>query len=87
MINAVGSSLVAVTAFGLTTAVNYSLSGLVDWPLAFAFVAGGLGGSLGGTRLAHHLSKERGRLSVVFAIVIFTVAIYILVRSGIDARG
>ena len=87
MINAVGSSLVAVTAFGLTTAVNYSLSGLVDWPLAFAFVAGGLGGSLGGTRLAHHLSKERGRLSVVFAIVIFTVAIYMLVRSGIDAWG
>jgi uncharacterized membrane protein YfcA len=30
MINAVGTSLVAVTAFGLTTAYNYALSGLVD---------------------------------------------------------
>lgn len=87
MIYAVGSSLVAVTAFGLTTAVNYSLSGLVDWPLAFAFVVGGLGGSLGGTHLAHHLSKERGRLTTVFAILIFSVAVYMLVKSGIDAWG
>ena len=29
MINAVGTSLVAVTAFGLTTAANYAWSGLV----------------------------------------------------------
>lgn len=34
MINAIGSSLVAVTAFGLTTAANYAFSGLVDWLLA-----------------------------------------------------
>lgn len=87
MINAVGSSLVAVTAFGLTTAVNYSLSGLVNWPLAFAFVAGGLAGSFGGTHLARHLSKERGRLSVVFAILIFSVAIYMLVESAMEAWG
>jgi hypothetical protein len=30
LINAIGSSLFAVTAFGLTTAVSYALSGLVD---------------------------------------------------------
>ena len=52
MINAVGSSLVAVTAFGLTTAANYAFSGLVDWPLALAFIAGGLGGGIAGTRRA-----------------------------------
>ena len=40
MINAVGSSLVAVTAFGLTTAANYALSGLVDWALAGVFIVG-----------------------------------------------
>ena len=45
---AVGSSLVAVTAFGLTTAVNYALSGLVDWYLAALFISGGVvGGMLG----------------------------------------
>lgn len=87
MINAVGSSLVAVTAFGLTTAINYSLSGLVDWPLAFAFVAGGLAGSLLGTKLARHLSKERGRLSTVFAILIFAVAAYMLFESAEAAWG
>ena len=34
LINAIGSSLVSVTAFGLTTAASYACSGLVDWPLA-----------------------------------------------------
>ena len=52
MINAVGTSLVAVTAFGLTTAFNYALSGLVDWTLAAVFIAGGVLGGLGGTVLA-----------------------------------
>ena len=36
ILNAVGSSLVSVTAFGLTTAGNYAWSGLVDWPLGRA---------------------------------------------------
>ncbi len=35
LINAIGSSLVSVTAFGLTTAASYAVSGLVDWPLGF----------------------------------------------------
>ena len=33
LINAIGSSLVSVTAFGATTAASYAWSGLVDWPL------------------------------------------------------
>ena len=49
LINAIGSSLVSVTAFGLTTAASYAWSGLIDWPLAFLFI---LGGTLGG--LARH---------------------------------
>lgn len=87
MINAVGSSLVAVTAFGLTTAINYSLSGLVDWLLAFTFIGGGLVGSLAGTHLARHLSKERGRLAIVFAVLIFIVAAYMLWKSAAAAWG
>ncbi|CCW19286.1 membrane protein [Sphingobium indicum BiD32] len=42
MINAVGSSLVAVTAFGLTTALNYAFAGLIDWGLAAPFIGGGI---------------------------------------------
>ena len=34
IMNAVSSSLVAVTAFGLTTATSYAWSGLVSWALA-----------------------------------------------------
>lgn len=81
MIHAVGTSLVAVTAFGLTTAFNYALSGLVDWALAAWFIAGGVAGSLGGTRLAKSLSAK-GQLAKVFAALIFAVAAYMLWRSG-----
>jgi uncharacterized membrane protein YfcA len=87
MIYAVGSSLVAVTAFGLTTAINYSLSGLVDWALAFAFIGGGLIGSLAGTQLAGRLSEERGRLATVFSVLIFIVAAYMLWKSAAAAWG
>ena len=38
MLNAVGSSLVAVTAFGAATAASYAVSGLVDWKIAGLFV-------------------------------------------------
>ena len=39
MLNAVGTSLVAVVAFAFTTALNYARSGPVDWPLAATLVA------------------------------------------------
>ncbi|MFC3216527.1 MULTISPECIES: sulfite exporter TauE/SafE family protein [Sphingomonadaceae] len=79
---AVGTSLVAVTAFGLTTAANYAFSGLIDWPLAILFIIGGAFGSLAGTRLARRLGAETGRLTLVFAILIFAVAAYMLWRSA-----
>ncbi|MGY4567126.1 sulfite exporter TauE/SafE family protein [Bradyrhizobium sp. USDA 3256] len=78
---AVGSSLVAVTAFGLTTAANYALSGLVDWYLAALFVSGGVLGGLFGARSANSLAARKGALNTVFAALIFAVAIYMLVRN------
>lgn len=87
MINAVGSSLLAVTAFGLTTAANYALSGLVDWGLALVFILGGIGGGVLGTRLARHLTRSRDRLTAVFAVLIFVVAAYMLWESGGAAFG
>jgi uncharacterized membrane protein YfcA len=85
MINAVGSSLFAVTAFGLTTAANYALSGLVDWALAVAFIAGGFVGSVFGMRLAKRLTSSRDRLTLVFAVLIFAVAAYMLWKSAAAA--
>ena len=81
IINAIGSSLVAVTAFGLSTAASYAWSGLVSWKLAGLFIAGGLAGGVIGTRLARSLSAERGVLNVVFAVVIIAVALYMLTRN------
>ncbi len=80
MINAVGTSLVAVTAFGLTTAANYAVSGLVDWVLAAVFILGGGLGGYFGTHLAKRLAGG-GQLKTVFAILIFVVALYTLWKS------
>src|SRR5262249_43376641 len=63
ILNAIGSSLVAVAAFGLTSAANYAASGLVDWALAGIFIAGGVLGGLGGAALARHLAGRRGVLN------------------------
>jgi uncharacterized protein len=81
IMNAVSSSLVAVTAFGLTTAASYAWSGLISWGLAGLFVAGGIAGGLLGTRSARLLSARRGALNIVFAAVIIAVALYMLARN------
>jgi uncharacterized protein len=81
IMNAVSSSLVAVTAFGLTTAASYAWSGLISWGLAGLFIAGGIVGGLIGTRSARHLSERRGALNSVFATVIIAVALYMLARN------
>jgi len=81
-INAVGSSLVSVGAFGLTTAVSYAFAGLVDWPIAGLFILGGLGGGLAGVALAKRLSQRRAVLTRLFAGVVVAVAVFILWRSA-----
>lgn len=81
ILNAVGSSLVAVTAFGLTTAINYSVSGLVNWTLAGIFIGGGVLGGIAGVAAAKMLASHRGALNIVFAASIFRVALYMLYRS------
>ena len=86
MIMAVASSLVAITAFGLTTSVSYALSGLVDWPLAGVFILGGvLGGVLGG-RFARHLASKKDLLARVFAVVVAIVGAYVCVTSWSGAN-
>lgn len=81
ILNAVGSSLFSVGAFGATTAANYALSGLVNWRIAVLFIGGGMLGGFGGLRLAVHLAERRGMLTRVFAFVLFAVAAYMLYRS------
>jgi len=82
MINAIGSSLLAVGTFGLATALNYAWSGLVDWTVAGEFIAGGAIGGIAGMQLARRLAAYKRALNLVFAGVIFLVAAYVLGRSG-----
>ena len=81
MLYAVGSSLLSVAAFGFTTAANYAWSGLIDWPVALVFIAGGAAGGLLGIRLATRLSERRGALTRVFAVLVILVAVYMAVRT------
>ena len=87
MIVAVGSSLVSVTAFGLTTAANYALSDLIDWRLVLLFVGGGVAGGLAGGRLATALAAKKRALSIVFAVVVAAVGIYVVVRGIVNLMG
>lgn len=78
---AVGSSLFSVGAFGLTTAANYAVSGLIDWQLAGLFVVGGVGGGLAGIAAASRIAARKGLLTQVFAAAIFAVALYMAYRN------
>src|SRR3546814_11698130 len=64
---AVGTSLVVVTALGLTTATSYAPSGHVDWLLTALLIAGGVGGAplgiLSGRKLAPRKKPSNGRAS------------------------
>jgi hypothetical protein len=81
MLQAVGSSLFSVGAFGATTATSYALDGLIDWRVALLFIGGGLVGGAVGASFAQRLAAQRGALQRVFAGVVFAVAAYMLWRS------
>jgi uncharacterized membrane protein YfcA len=81
LLAAVGSSLVSVTAFGLTTAANYAASGLIDWILAAIFIGGGIIGGFFGGRLAQQLSTGKDTLRLVFAVIVAIVGVYVVIRG------
>lgn len=82
LLQAVGTSLLAVGALGLATALNYAFSGMVDWLVAGQFIAGGLVGGFLGMLLATRLAAYKGALNTVFASVIFVVAGYMIYRNA-----
>lgn len=79
--NAIGTSLLAVTAFGAATAGNYAWSNLVDWRVALLFIAGGILGGLVGRGFGRKLAARKGALATVLAGVIIAVGIYVVLRS------
>ena len=81
LLNAIGSSLVSVAAFGATTAVSYAISGMVNWSLATLFIIGGALGGFAGIRMARKLAERRRTLGLIFSGVVATVGVYVLVKG------
>jgi uncharacterized membrane protein YfcA len=81
IVNAIGSSLVSVTAFGATTAESYAASGLVDWPIAGFFIVGGVLGSLSGTGLARQLADRGRMLTLIFASIVIGAGLYVALKG------
>ncbi|KQM38197.1 sulfite exporter TauE/SafE family protein [Sphingomonas sp. Leaf10] len=79
---AIGTSLVVVSALGLTTATSYALSGLVDWGVTALLVVGGVVGTIGGIALGRVLGTRKGLLERGFAAVVIATGTYIITSSA-----
>lgn len=78
---AIGTSLVVVSALGLTTATSYAMSGLVDWTVTTLLIAGGAGGTIAGIALGRLLGTHRGLLERGLAGVVIAVGTYVAVSA------
>lgn len=82
MLNAIGTSLLSVGAFGLTTAANYAADGFVDWRVAGLFIAGGIVGGLAGLAMVRRMAAHEGGLRKIFGALVLAVAAYVIWRSA-----
>ena len=79
--NAAASSLVSVVLFGAATSASYAVSGLVDWPVFAALVAGGGVGALAGGPLAARLAGHAASARRAFALMVLATAAYVAWRT------
>ncbi|MBX6353913.1 MAG: sulfite exporter TauE/SafE family protein [Thermoflavifilum sp.] len=78
MTEAIGTSLFSVGTFGLTTAVSYAISGMVDWTIVALYIGGGLVGGVIGVYACTKLGRNVRWLQRLFAGVLVLVAGYML---------
>lgn len=78
MVNAVGSSLLAVGTYGLASAINYARSDMVDWQVAAEFIAGGVIGGVIGMILCARLSVRPELLKRCFGALVLCVALWMI---------
>ena len=81
IMQAIGTSLVSVSSFGLMTAGRYFTSGNVDFVIAMLVIIGGVLGGYVGIKTSEKIPKEN--LVKIFSILLFGVASYILIRTVI----
>lgn len=78
---AMGTSLIAVSAFGLTAASTYAFSGLVDWQVTFWMILGGVGGAALGSMIAGQLAGQRKLLSGVFGTIVIVIGLALAAKG------
>ncbi len=79
---AIGTSLVAVAAFGAATAASYAVSGMIDWPIASLFVLGGLVGGIAGVAFGKGLAAKKRALNLTFSGLVILVGLYVVARGA-----
>jgi uncharacterized membrane protein YfcA len=79
--HAAAASLVSVVLFGAATSTSYAVSGLVNWPVFVALVAGGGVGALVGTTIAQKLDGHAKAARRGFAVMVIAAAAYVAWRA------
>jgi uncharacterized membrane protein YfcA len=79
--HAAASSLVSVALFGAATSASYAASGLVDWPIFAALVAGGGAGVLAARPIAARLEGHADLARRAFALMVVATAAYVAWRA------
>ena len=79
IIQAIGTSMIPVSSFGLVTAGRYFVDGNVDFVIAMLFVVGGIIGTRIGIKTLEKIPKHN--LIKIFSVMLFVVAAYIVVRT------
>jgi uncharacterized protein len=76
---AIGTSLVVVSALSVPTLITHWLLGNIQWQVAFAFAAGAVPGALAGGKLAQRIAQQRLRTTLGWFLIVF--AIFFTVRQ------
>jgi uncharacterized membrane protein YfcA len=73
---AISTSLLSVGTFGVVSAARYAFAGQVDYPISLLYLVGGTFGGYMGTKIEHSVPKKS--LRVAFALIVISVALYIM---------
>ena len=76
---AIGTSLISVSSFGLITAGNYIIAEQIDFFISFLFIAGGVVGGIIGTKMSQRIPNEK--MAKGFAVMLVGISAYILFKT------
>lgn len=77
---AIGTSLISVSSFGLITAGNYIIAEQIDFFISFLFIGGGVIGGIIGTKMSQRIPSEK--MAKGFAVMLVGISAYILFKSA-----